>query len=397
LRNVAFRNSTIYKKGEKQKMKKKFLGLIAVVAAVVVFAACSRPVEVDSDVTEHGNNRFSMETVAFGGGPFTVYLQFNADQSELLSIESDFAGETASFMPAVRDIMALIVEHQTTEGINTSTGSTITADAVVEVVETVFAHIGFVAGEAAEIVMPEPEGIQSLGGNRFSMEAFGWGSGGTNIIRVYLQFNDDQDQLLSIESDFEGETPMFMGAVREMIDQIVAAQSTVGIDTEAGSTVTSDAVVGIVDAIFNHINFVPAEQPDVVEPDNGYEEDVPPTEDTTTPPTEGGTTPAAQGRFIPGPRQASTNNNYSNQPGNEGDLTPTPLVVEVVFGDDAVISWRVVSHGDSGPWVTAATNALNARINGATGPISTDTVADATYTSRGIIEAVNQAISAATR
>ena len=110
-------------------------------------------------------------------------------------------------------------------------------------------------------------------------------------------------------------------------------------------------------------------------------------------------TAPAGGRFTPGTFTGTSENTYSHRPDNEGGYAPAPLVVEVVFSADAIVSFDVVSTGDGAPWVGMSTRGLTDRIVGATdtlpNTLRVDTIGGATYTSYAVLEAVNNAIAAA--
>ncbi|MCL2235804.1 MAG: FMN-binding protein [Defluviitaleaceae bacterium] len=108
---------------------------------------------------------------------------------------------------------------------------------------------------------------------------------------------------------------------------------------------------------------------------------------------------APAGRFTPGTFTGTSENTYSHRPDNEGGYSPGPLVVEVVFSADAIVSFSVVSTNDGTPWVNMSVNGLTSRIEGATeqlpNTLRVDTISGATYTSFAVLEAVNNAIAAA--
>ncbi|MCL2575281.1 MAG: FMN-binding protein [Defluviitaleaceae bacterium] len=404
-------------------MKKKFLGLFAIVLAIVVFAACSRPVDpVDSDVEEMGNNTYRVEVNGWGSSgtnTFWVYVQFSPDYSELISIESDFAGETADFMPAVRDIRDLIVYHQTLEGIHTNTGSTTTANALVSAVEMIFEYVSFEAGEAVDLEPVEnplrPEFDRT---SQFSASAIGWqmdggartsgfGPGNENVY-VYVVMNDDNTVIEEILVNFNYESASFVNMMHPMIvDQIVANQGTEGIEVWTGATGTTEAVIAAVNTVLDRIGFVPPAE-DVTEPDDGdvtEPDDEDPTEapaeDTTT--VAGGTEPTttaptvAAGIFNPGSQTATSTQSYANNPNNEGGLSPANIVLTVTFDSNAITAVSVVSQGESSDYWSQAWGRLSAQFVGRDSTAGINTVSGATYTSRGIIDAVNQAITAARR
>ena len=101
-----------------------------------------------------------------------------------------------------------------------------------------------------------------------------------------------------------------------------------------------------------------------------------------------------EGRFTPGTFTGTSTNTYSHNPNNEGGLSPTPLVVEIVVDADRILEARVASHGETGVWVNVmAAGAINYVVEQQRAAV--DTIAGATYTSRAINEAAAEAIAAA--
>jgi uncharacterized protein with FMN-binding domain len=108
---------------------------------------------------------------------------------------------------------------------------------------------------------------------------------------------------------------------------------------------------------------------------------------------------AAATRFTPGTFVGSSENTYSHVAGNRGNLSPTPLVIEIVVDADTILSATVVSHGESTPWLSPDGSAGMASANVAyivaNQRAAVDTIANATYTARAINEAAAAAIAAA--
>jgi uncharacterized protein with FMN-binding domain len=108
---------------------------------------------------------------------------------------------------------------------------------------------------------------------------------------------------------------------------------------------------------------------------------------------------APAGRFTPGTFTGTSYNTYSHRPDNEGGLTPTPLVVEIVVDADNILSARVASHGESSGWLrdygAAGMASANVAYIVTNQRASVDTIAMATYTTRAINEAAAAAIAAA--
>jgi len=381
-------------------MKKKLLGGFVLATALLAFAACSRA----EDAPEAGDYGATVDGYIDW---IAVELDLDVDNQRILGIEVDFNMETQMFVDMMHPMVVdQILADQTTANINTRNGATVTTVAVIDAVNEVLARHGFdVGGVAAnndededdEDVLPE-EG-------RYTAVALGWANGGTSYIGVRV--NIAGDRIDSIDFYPNQETPGFVGMMHpSIVDQIVANQSTEGIDTSNGATVTSDAVLAAVQEVLDRVGFVAPEGDDVNGDENGDEDITPPAEeDTPTPPTGDATPPAqdptpeppvAAGIFTPGTWTGSSNNTYSHNPDNEPGLTPTTLVVSVVTDDNNIVSITVTAHGESQAWVDMTATTRN-NIIAANGTAGVSTQSGATYTSRAIIEATENALSQARR
>ncbi|MCL2236565.1 MAG: FMN-binding protein [Defluviitaleaceae bacterium] len=402
-------------------MKKKILGAFMAVAALGVVAACSRPVpppEVgEFSATAQGfNDWVGVELIVEDGRIVDIIVDWN--QEDIVGFVDNI------YTPTNRWIVNEVIERQGTAGIVVSgTGATMSANAFLNAVNQVLetAGIGTVgAVEEPEAVDPDDfvprfgfgDNVEVVTGWAYSPDPRGSGmtDRGNQPIAVQVNFAPGNERIESIEVDFNLETEMFVNFMHpSIVNQIIERQSTEGINTSTGATVTSEAVIEAVQAILDRFNFVApeiVEEPYEEEPyedENGDEEpttepdDEPAPADEPPPAADEPTAPA--GRFTPGTFTGTSNNTYSHRADNEGGYSPGPLVVEVVFSADAVVSFSVVSTNDGAPWVGMATGGLSSRIVGATNPLPNtlyvDTIGGATYTSFAVLEAVNNAINAA--
>ena len=381
-------------------MKKKLLGMIFLIAALGLVAACSRPTEAP-DV---GDNPY-IEVV--DGYIDWISAEVVIEGGRIVDVIVDFNDETQSFVNMMHpSVVNHIIEHQTTAGINTRNGATVTTDALILAVNTILNRVNFVMDAEPDIPVVESTAgiVEQVRPGTYTVDVYGWARGGQATITVEVTF--DGNEIVNITPDFNEETPGFVSMMHpSIVDAIVATQNTSNIDTANGATVTSESVIEAVNLIVAHAGVtltardgapadVNGDDPD----ENGDEEPAAPAA-TTEAPAAGGATEApaaAAGRFNPGAHRGTSNNTYSHRPDNEGDLSPTPLVVEVTVDDNNILSVTVVSHGETQAFVNMAGGVLTAIVSNQ-GTAGVTATAGATYTALAIIEAAGIAINAATR
>jgi len=102
-------------------------------------------------------------------------------------------------------------------------------------------------------------------------------------------------------------------------------------------------------------------------------------------------------RFIPGIYRGSSNLTYSHHTQFNGSH-PTPIVIDVIVNENAILDVVAIHHGDAQLFFNIAFEYIRMNILEANGFESvSDTFAGATYSSRGIFDAARQAILQATR
>ncbi|MCL2170298.1 MAG: FMN-binding protein, partial [Defluviitaleaceae bacterium] len=124
-----------------------------------------------------------------------------------------------------------------------------------------------------------------------------------------------------------------------------------------------------------------------------------PAPDPTPDPTPAPDAPAGgPTTFRPGTHTGTSENTYSHRPDNDGGLTPTTIVVEIIIAADGetVESYRVVSHGETDFWINTLAMPTFTQVVNARGDIAgIDTIVGATYTSYALREAAAAAFNAA--
>ena len=217
----------------------------------------------------------------------------------------------------------------------------------------------------------EAEMIAAVGSGSFELadgtyEGSGTGFGGTITVSVVLK--DKTIQSISIVSA-PGEDATFLNRAKGVIDRIIASQS-VDVDTVSGATFSSK---GILTAVKNALT--------------GQA-------DTSEPASASG---AAGGAFSGGsvtvskieePAAYRDGTYYGTGTGFGGTMK-----VCVVISGGKIASIDIVENSDTPSYLSSASSLISAIIS--TQSTNVDTVSGATYSSRGIIEAVRSALSQA--
>ncbi|MCL2169368.1 MAG: hypothetical protein FWB74_05010, partial [Defluviitaleaceae bacterium] len=267
-------------------MKKsmKFLALVVLVIGAMGLAACSRP----APPLEVPAGDFSASAMGFNDYIF-VTVNLSADGERIESIDFNYNREDPPWVAMMHPMVVNhIVDNQTTSGINVRNGATVTTEALILAVNTVLERVGFevcgcatcncaivieqpappVAGAAGEVVYPGP----------YSASALGWAdptdnsartTRGTENIYVQVNFNADHSVIESIYVNFNMETQMFVNMMHpSVVDQIIAEQSTLGVNVVNGATVTTEALLEAVTEVMDRVGFVQgAAPPPATEPE----------------------------------------------------------------------------------------------------------------------------------
>lgn len=384
-------------------MKRKLLGVIALIVAIVAIGACSRieppPPPSDLGATAQGFNGW-------------VGVELVMDGDRIVDIIVDWNQEDTPFVNRMIHIVQEIINNNGTEGVDIHNGATFTSLAVVNAVNEVLGRLGFEVAPPEEIVLHDDLPIPGP----YTAVALGYADHGNQnaYIGVRVHFAEGYSRIDYIDTYFNRETASFVNMMHPWtVEDIIEFQSTTDprIEVYNGATITTKALLKAVQEVLDRVNFeyVPPEAPpEDVPPDDAPPEDAPPDTTPGTPdaPSTPGTpdTPAppppAAGRFNPGTHRGQSNNTYSHNPENEGGYTPTTLVVEITVDDNNITAMRVVSHGEGQTWIDMAMHArggLPPQIMAAGNTAGIAPTSGATYSARAILEATQNAINAATR
>jgi uncharacterized protein with FMN-binding domain len=303
------------------------------------------------------------------------------------------------------------------------TGATSSFNAMMRAINEVLDRHNFVAGAPPEIEIPDNPLFAEFDRNsQFSASAIGWaregrtggfGPGDENIY-VYVVMSADNSRIQEVLVNFNLETLSFVERLHpSLFDEIVSRQTTHGIDVYTGATASAQAVLEAVNTVLARIGFehgptdevdpgyevTPGDDDDDDDDENGGDEGAQqPPAGGEQPPTAGGDEqpPAPAARFAAGTVNITTSLTYANLDGNEGGLPRADMTVAITFDDNVVTAINIVSHGETQDYLDHALNQMRNRLVGqhSTAGIS-DTVSGATYTARGIHDAVTRAIAQA--
>lgn len=217
----------------------------------------------------------------------------------------------------------------------------------------------------------EAETVAAVGSGSFELadgtyEGSGTGFGGTITVSVVLK--DKTIQSISIVSA-PGEDATFLNRAKGVIDRIIASQS-VDVDTVSGATFSSK---GILAAVKNALTG----QADTSEPAS--------TSGAAGAASSGGSVTVSK---IEEPAAYRDGTYYGSGTGFGGTMK-----VCVVVSGGKIASIDIVENSDTPSYLSSASSLISTIIS--TQSTNVDTVSGATYSSRGIIEAVRSALSQA--
>lgn len=317
-------------------------GSLAIVAAALVMApAPVSSVEALSGLTPGEY----VVTVQGNNGDMVVAVELS--DSEIISVEVLEHQETPGLAdPAISDIPTKIVDAQSAQ-VEAIAGATVSSKAIMSAVE-----------EAIRQADPRPSYNFTAG--TYTVEA----DGNNGPITFEIEVNDSK--IVSIKPVSHTETEgLGDNAFNTVIPSIITAQST-DVDTVAGSTVTSNAIITAVEEAIAQASGQSTENSD---------------ENETETPEESKPVEAPSYSFNAGTYEVTTD-------GLNGKVT-----LEVVLDDTSITSISVKEHSETaGLGDKAMDEVINEILS--TQSTSVDTVAGATISSNAVINAVNEVIEA---
>jgi uncharacterized protein with FMN-binding domain len=328
-------------------MKKKLLGILAVVVAIAAFAACSRPAEpIENPVTRISDGVY--EATVFGWaseGTDTITVTVHFDGNTITLVDVYYNNETPMFVDMITPWFEQAIVDAQSYNIDSVPNATVTADAILYAVQLIVEYAGVTLTPGAappsdcEECCDAENGYEEYNG----YEENGYENGNGDV-------NGNGDANGNGNGDANGN-----GNGDEPIAQV------------PGDTPPADTTPG----------------------------------DTTPPPVQEAppeAPPEPPSRFNAGTHTGSSNRTYSHNPNREAEeLVPTPIVVSVTVTADEITDVAVVSHGESPVWLNMAFTNLRPQILANQHANGLSATAGATYTAQGIIEAAQNAIRSAER
>ncbi len=169
-------------------------------------------------------NVYASTQKGFGGD---IAFEVSIDNGKVTAVSADFSQETAGLgQDAGPKVIDAIVAAGTTEGVDAVSGSTITSTAVLNAVKD---------------CMEQASAAAPAGGTTYTSTQKGFAED------ITFEVSISDGKVTAIDADFSKETAgLGQDAGPKMIDAIVAAGTTEGVDAVSGSTITSTAVLDAV-------------------------------------------------------------------------------------------------------------------------------------------------------
>jgi len=245
--------------------------------------------------------------------------------------------------------------------------------------------------------------------------AYGYGEGGTRQIAVEVEFAPGYSAITGIKFWPNQETPGFVSRMDPWaIEDVIEFQSTdLPRDLiENGATVTTKAFLKAVQEVLDRVGFVYVPPfagsgdgdgplpPSASTPPPAVS--TPPTSVSTPPPAVSTPAPPPPARFYAGTHMGVSNNTYSHtQDGKDDGYTEGPIIVEITTTEHEITDMRLVASNDgsdyTGLFFGRQGQSRRDQIMRQGNTNGVEHIADATYSTRAIIEAIGNAIAAARR
>lgn len=334
-----------------------------------VFAAAVPEIVTEEEETEIVRGNFDLPDGVYKGegtgfaGKITVSVEVkdkNITTIEILEVEAD----DAAFFNRAKGVIDKIIEAQSLE-VDAVSGATYSSNGIINAVKN--ALTGEVdsgktaAGAAASTGTPTVSHIQEASAYNDGTY-YGTGTGFVGPLTVEVQISGGKITSIKVTKTSDGSS--YVQSASGVISSIIAQQST-NVDTVSGATYSS---VGIIEAVRNALAQAAAEdsaENDSANTENGNSE----TEIT-------GTVPYKEGIY------------YGTAEGYIGDIT-----VAVVIQDHTIKAILVMESEDDEEFLNRAMEVARNVVKKQNTEV--DLVSGATYSSRGILEAIKKALKEA--
>lgn len=294
------------------------------------------------------------------GGPVTVEVTIKDGRIESISILSA-PGEGASFLSRAKAVIDAMIQNQSMD-VDTVSGATYSSRGIIEAVKNALTGETSTSQTAAGASAKGDAGSVGTVDENVSYEdgtytGSAQGFGGT--IKVEVTVKNGKIKSIKVLSA-SGETASYFNKAKKLIKTIISRQST-NVDAVSGATYSSN---GLIKAVRNALS--KAEQKDSKEKEKSADSSK----------IKKGTLPYADGVY------------YGTGEGYAGEITVALLIRDKTL-QAAVITDTV--DGDS--YIARAEKILDRVVKKQSAKV--DVVSGATYSSKGIIEAVKNALKAA--
>ncbi|OXZ26380.1 FMN-binding domain-containing protein [Finegoldia magna] len=302
------------------------------------------------------------------GGDFKVKIKIK--NGELSAINVVTNNETPEYYEKASVIIAQILEKGNTD-VDSISGATISSEAIKNAVRDALHKAGSKKETpklAQKTQKPNTPNVATKGLKDGVYEASSNGYGGRLAVRVTVK----NGKLTNIDVISNNETPSYFNRASSVIDRILSTGS-VNVDSVAGATISSNAIKQAVSKALAQAGSKEKAKISKVNPN-----------------VKSGKKSIRNlvGKISVGSKQIKDGQYIGTAQGFNG-----PIKVRVTVKEGSIAKIEILSHHDDNPYFQRASRVIS-KILGKPGK-SVDTVSQATYSSRGIINAVNNALSKA--
>ena len=302
------------------------------------------------------------------GGDFKVKIKIK--NGELSAINVVTNNETPEYYEKASVIIAQILEKGNTD-VDSISGATISSEAIKNAVEDGLHKAGSKKETpklAQKTQKPNTPNVATKGLKDGVYEASSNGYGGRLAVRVTVK----NGKLTNIDVISNNETPSYFNRASFVIDRILSTGS-VNVDSVAGATISSNAIKQAVSKALAQA---------------GSKEKAKISKVNSNAKSGKKSIRNLVGKISVGSKQIKDGQYIGTAQGFNG-----PIKVRVTVKEGSIAKIEILSHHDDNPYFQRASRVIS-KILGKPGK-SVDTVSTATYSSRGIINAVNNALSKA--
>ncbi|MSB16577.1 FMN-binding protein [Finegoldia magna] len=325
--------------------------------------------QIASDSNVEGLKDGEYEGISQGyGGDFKVKIKIK--NGELSAINVVTNNETPEYYEKASVIIAQILEKGNTD-VDSISGATISSEAIKNAVRDALHKAGSknkTPKLAQKTQKPTTPNVATKGLKDGVYEASSNGYGGRLTVRVTVK----NGKLANIDVISHNETPSYFRRASSVIDRILSTGS-VNVDSVAGATISSNAIKQAVSKALAQAGSKEKAKISRVNPN-----------------AKSGKKSIRNlvGKISIGNKQIKDGQYIGIAQGFNG-----PIKVRVTVKEGSIAKIEILSHNDDNPYFQRASRVIS-KILGKPGK-KVDTISQATYSSRGIINAVNNALSKA--